>query len=102
MSKLKLRNAIKQIIKEVTETKYTCDIKKGIVYAGKTIIGRVFLLVKQGNLGDGKHFAILQGMNRDNTMNKIQQDCPEFCKHWEIPTNLYPDIATKNGLIQGN
>ena len=39
---------------------------------------------------DGYEVRILQGMPREETMEKIREDCPEFLKANNIPDKYYP------------
>jgi hypothetical protein len=67
------------------EIKYHTDpTGRCIVYCKKIIIARSYV-------GDnGYSVKILQGMNRDKTMKKIADDCPEFLKANQISENYRP------------
>lgn len=66
---------------------YTHD--KYNVYAGETKIATTIV----GK--DGDELAILQGMSREKTKEKIFKDCPEFCEMWGLDRNKEPNIRTK-------
>lgn len=66
---------------------YTHD--KYNVYAGNTKIATTVV----GK--DGDELTILQGMDREKTKEKIFEDCPEFCKMWNLDRNRIPNIKSK-------
>ena len=59
------------------------------VFAGQTEIARSYLGIK------GYEVRILQGMDRTKTINKILEDCPEFCKENNIKKGYYPKLFSK-------
>ena len=55
------------------------------VLCKNTVIARAYVG------GDhGYEVRILQGMPREETMQKIREDCPEFLKANNIPEHYYP------------
>lgn len=59
------------------------------VFYGKTVIAKAYV-------GDsGYSVKILQGMNRESTMKKIAEDCPEFLKANNITVDYYPLLFSK-------
>lgn len=66
---------------------YTSDGKYEVL-AGKIVIARSYLNCN----GEERRYEvkILQGMDRDATIKKICEDCPDFAKHNEITENYYP------------
>lgn len=71
---------MKKEIKYHTDPSGHCE-----VFAGKRVIARSYV-------GDesGYSVRILQGMDREATMNKIREDCPEFLTANNIPENYHP------------
>jgi hypothetical protein len=68
-----------------TEVKYHTDpIGHCEVLCGKKVIARAYC----GQ--NGYEVRILQGMDREATMQKIREDCPEFLIANDIPDNYYP------------
>lgn len=67
--------------------KYT--IKNSSVYAGKTEVGRLYVDSPFDEL------RILQGMDREATVLKIINDCPEFANANNIHINTYPRLFSK-------
>lgn len=75
---------MKKEIKYHTDPTGHCE-----VLAGKRVIARAYL-------GDkGYSVRILQGMDREATMKKIAEDCPEFLKANNIPDNYRPLLFSK-------
>ena len=69
------------------EVKYhTDETGHNTVYSGKTVIARAYV----GQ--DGYEVKVLQGMDREATMKKIREDCPEFLEENNIPDNYYPKL----------
>jgi hypothetical protein len=66
---------------------YTSDGKYEVL-AGKIVIARSYLNCN----GEERRFSvrILQGMDRDATIKKICEDCPDFAANNEIDENYYP------------
>lgn len=63
--------------------KYTND--DHTVYYGKHIIGKMYIKA------NGNHeLRIAQGMPRQEVIDKIISDCPEFCKNNNITDNTRP------------
>jgi hypothetical protein len=60
------------------------------VLCGKTVIAKAYCGVEIGY-----SVRILQGMNREETMKKIAEDCPEFLKANNITENYYPLLFSK-------
>lgn len=72
-------NEVSETIKYHTDPTGHCE-----VYAGKIIIARAYI----GS--EGRSVRILQGMPREETMQKIREECPEFLTKNNIPENYYP------------
>ena len=75
---------MKKEIKYHTDPTGYCE-----VLCGKKVIARAYC----GE--DGNSVRILQGMNRDETMKKIREDCPEFLELNKIPENYHPLLFSK-------
>ena len=67
--------------------KYTCDSYE--VFVGNKVIARSYL----GH--NGYEVCLLQGMNREQTVTKIIQDCPEFAKVNNLNSNTIPKLFKK-------
>ena len=68
------------------EVKYhTDETGKCTVLCGKRVIARAYI-----GIGTGYSVRVLQGMDREATMKKIREDCPEFLTANKIPDNYYP------------
>lgn len=45
---------------------------------------------------DGEpELRIIQGMPRDETIQKLLSDCPDFCKHNSITSSTYPFLFSE-------
>ena len=70
-------------------TYYTDPTGKCEVYCNKKVIARAYI-------GDnGYSVRILQGMPRNETMQKLRLDVPEFLAANNIPDNYYPLLFSK-------
>lgn len=67
--------------------KYT--VNNNQVFAGKKMIAQLY---PNGTLKGNNELRILQGMNRQETINKIVNDCPNFCREYEITKDYYPRL----------
>jgi hypothetical protein len=72
-------NEVSETIKYHTDPTGHCE-----VLCKNTVIARTYC----GQ--DGYEVRILQGMPREETMEKIREDCPEFLKANNIPDKYYP------------
>jgi hypothetical protein len=70
---------MKKEIKYHTDESGHCE-----VLSGKKVIARAYC----GQ--DGYEVKVLQGMDREATMQKIREDCPEFLEANKIPDSYYP------------
>jgi beta-lactam-binding protein with PASTA domain len=76
---------MKKEIKYHTDPTGHCE-----VLAGKTVIARAYC----GN--EGYEVRILQGLPREETMQKIREDCPEFLTNNNIADNYSPKLFSTN------
>ena len=58
------------------------------VFCGKKVIARAYL-------GVGYEVRILQGMPRQETVDKIIADCPDFAKANNLTSNYIPKLFSK-------
>jgi hypothetical protein len=72
------------------DTKYHTDPTGTFeVYCKNKVIARAYIGYS------GHSIRILQGMNREETMQKLRQDVPEFLKANDIPDNYWPLLFSK-------
>jgi hypothetical protein len=71
---------MKKEIKYHTDPTGHCE-----VFCKKIVIARAYV----GGY-NGYEVRVLQGMDRQATMKKIREDCPEFLKANNIPDNYHP------------
>jgi hypothetical protein len=68
---------------------YTDPTGKCTVFCKKKVIARAYI----GH--NGCSIRILQGMPREETMQKLRQDVPDFLIANNIPENYYPLVFSK-------
>jgi hypothetical protein len=76
---IKTNVQMKKEIKYHTDPTGHCE-----VFYKKTVIARAYIGF------DGYSVRVLQGMDREATMQKIREDCPEFLTENNIPDKYYP------------
>jgi lipopolysaccharide biosynthesis regulator YciM len=88
------RGELPKSVKYHTDPTGKCE-----VLCGKRIIAKAYVGFNNRtalNLGEkGYSIKILQGMNREETMKKIREDCPEFLIANDIPENYHPFLFSK-------
>jgi hypothetical protein len=75
---------MKKEIKYHTDPTGHCEVLAGRIVIAKAYVGQ-----------NGYSIRILQGMDREATMKKIREDCPEFLTTNDIPENYYPKLFSK-------
>jgi hypothetical protein len=68
---------------------YTDPTGKCEVYCNHKCVARAYIGYS------GRSIRILQGMNRETTMQKLKTDVPGFLEANDIPDNYYPLLFSK-------